>query len=70
MTKLFVTEMLRWGDEESHHYIVGVYSTLATAKLAGEAEATWRGGKYEYRIVPCNFNEIESKILKNYNKCK
>lgn len=49
---LYVTEMLRWGDTESHHYIVGVYSTVKAATLAGQVEQSWRGGiKYEYQVV-------------------
>lgn len=49
--KIFVTEMLRWGDDETHHYIIGAYSTLEQATECGEIEKTWRGCKYEYRII-------------------
>ena len=49
---LYVTEMLRWGDQETHHYIVGVYSSREGAAFAGEIEKTWRGGKYDYQVVP------------------
>lgn len=50
---LYVTEMLRWGSEEDHHYVHGVYSTRAAAAKAGDVEQSWRGGKYEPRIVEC-----------------
>ena len=53
MTTLYVTEMLRWGDVERHHYIVGVYTTRQQAELAGEVEKSWRGGKYEPAVVEC-----------------
>jgi hypothetical protein len=49
---LYVTEMLRWGEQETHHYIVGVYSSKEGATFAGEIEKTWRGGKYDYQVVP------------------
>ena len=48
---MYITEMLRWGDNESHHYILGVYSTREGATFAGEVEKSWRGGKYEARVV-------------------
>lgn len=55
--KLYTVEMLRWGDEESHHYIIGVYDNLVKAQDAGQTEKMYRGCKYEYRIVECNLNE-------------
>jgi len=49
---LYITEMLRWGESDTHHYVVGVYSTREAAEFAGEVEQSWRGGiKYEYRVV-------------------
>jgi hypothetical protein len=62
---IYITEMLRWGDDESHHYIIGAYSTNEEASYAGEVEKTWRGGKYEYRVVvvemdkPLDSDQIE-----------
>lgn len=50
-TKVWVCEMLRWGASESHHYVLGVYTSEALAKQAGEVEVSWRGGKYDYRIL-------------------
>lgn len=49
---LYITQMLRWNSDGSHHYIVGVYSSREGARFAGEVEKSWRGGKYDYRIVP------------------
>jgi len=48
--QVFVCTMYRWGDRESHSYIVGVYTSIEHAKLAGACEASWRGGKYEYEV--------------------
>lgn len=55
---LYIVEMLRWGDDESHHYIIGVYDSLVQAEHSGLLEKQWRGGKYEYRIVEAELNEI------------
>ena len=49
--KVYIVEMQRWGDTETHHYIVGAYYEKAKAEDAGEKEAQWRGGKYEPNIV-------------------
>lgn len=48
---VFVVEMLRWGDDETHHYILGVFNSLREATKAGEIEKSWRGGKYEHKVV-------------------
>lgn len=56
--KVYITQMLRFGDTESHHYIVGVFTTESKAIYVGEVEKAWRGGtKYEYRVVAENVNE-------------
>lgn len=50
--KVYITQMLRFGDTESHHYIVGVFATEELANRAGLIEKAWRGGtRYEYRVV-------------------
>ncbi len=67
----FITEMLRWGDTETHHYIVGAYSTRELAIHAGEVEKSWRAGKYEYRIVEVIIDApIADEMLINHNECK
>lgn len=67
---MHIVEMLRWGDDESHHYIIGAYINLSDATYAGEVEKTWRGGKYEYRIVSLEVNKVldEDKV-KNHEGC-
>lgn len=68
--KVYITEMLRWGDDESHHYIVGVYTTQKYAILSGDSEKSWRGGKYEYRIVELTIDKpIPADILEYHRKC-
>jgi hypothetical protein len=67
---IYITEMLRWGDDESHHYIIGAYSTIQDAEYAGEVEKTWRGGKYEYRIVPKEIDApLDSDQVKHHEDC-
>ena len=68
---LYVTEMLRWGDQETHHYIVGVYSSREGAAFAGEIEKSWRGGKYEYQVVESKLDAPASQELWEYHtSCK
>lgn len=64
---LYITEMLRWGDDESHHYIVGVYSSREGACFAGEIEKSWRGGKYDYRIVPVELDAASGQDEYEYH---
>lgn len=55
---IFAVTMKRWGDDETHHYMIGAFSTHERAVWEGEIEKTWRGGKYEYHIDEF---EIDSK---------
>ena len=45
--------MLRWGDPEDHHYVIGVFSSLRLALKAGVENHMHRGGvgKYQPRIT-------------------
>jgi len=64
---LYITEMLRFGDLESHHYIVGVYSSKETAEFAGKVEASWRGGKYLHQVVACKLDAVSDTEKHNYH---
>lgn len=67
---MYITEMLRWGNDETHHYIIGVFSSLKEAKYNGEVEKAWRGGKYEYRIVEAELDAgLDSEKKAWYEKC-
>jgi hypothetical protein len=44
--KVFVTTMYRYGDKDSHSYVLGVWSNEKLAWAAGNTESFWRGGKY------------------------
>ena len=67
--KLYALEMLRWGDVETHHYMVGVYSTYAQAEIAGDVEKTWRAGKYEPRIVAFDLDHIDKEKTDLWREC-
>jgi hypothetical protein len=65
MTRVFVVTAYRFGDDESHSYVVGAFSTRVQAKLHSEVEESWRGGKYLCRItellldVPCDTEMLD-----------
>jgi hypothetical protein len=66
--KVYVTEMLRWGDREMHSYVIGVYSTKEAAELAGDVEITWRAQKYEFCVSEFDLDDpiAPSKIVYHY----
>lgn len=66
---LYVTEMLRWGDDESHHYIVGAFTSKESAEQYGDAHKSWRGGKYEFRVVPVVVDEVCQEIVDYHKGC-
>lgn len=54
---VYVAVMLRYGSDEGHHYILGVYSTKEKAKEVAEEERLGRAGKYEYVIYAHSVND-------------
>lgn len=64
---VFVTEMLRYGDRESHSYVIGVYSTREMAETAGKAEEIWRDRKYDFVVSVFQLDYIPDKKLKVLN---
>lgn len=67
--KIFVVEMLRWGDTETHHYIIGAFSTRGQAEEIGYAEECWRGGKYTKNIVEVEVDAFCKEILEYSEGC-
>jgi hypothetical protein len=61
--KLFVVKMNRWGDDELHSYVEGVYDDIELAKKWGQAEKDFRGGKYEAEIVEFELNNTDCPPL-------
>lgn len=56
-TKVYTVRACRWGDRETHSYIVGVYPKKHAAQKAAEVEEEWRGGKYECEILEWTLGE-------------
>lgn len=54
--KLYVVTMHRWGDEESHSYVEGVFTDVVDALKCGYAERAYRGCKYEPKITEIFLN--------------
>ena len=63
----YITEMLRWGDTNSHRYTLGVYSSKEGAIFAGEVEKSWRGGKYDYQVVPVKLDAASGQEQYDYH---
>lgn len=55
--KVWVVEMLRWGDRELHSYVEGVYLSEEEAMKAGREHHEWRGGKYDPHIEEFELGE-------------
>lgn len=51
MNTVYVVEMQKNGDSESHHYLDGVYTDLAVAAVEGLQHEIDRAGKYEMKIT-------------------
>ena len=48
---VYTVRACRWGDRETHSYIVGVYQKKHAAVKAADIEGEFRGGKYECEIL-------------------
>lgn len=48
---VYTVHACRWGDRETHSYIVGVYFKKHAALKAAETEENYRGGKYECEVL-------------------
>ena len=56
---VFVVTMYRYGSNENHSYVLGVWSSEELALQAGEAEALWRGDKYKPEVTAWNVDANE-----------
>ncbi len=55
--KFYVVTMHRWGGEDTHNYVIGVYDNYELASMEGLGHKQWRGGKYEYKITEIYINK-------------
>lgn len=67
---IYIVTMQRWGDSESHNYVVGAYTDVLQAKEVGLAHRVWRGGKYEPRIDVIEVDQEDSEVMEHWEKCK
>ena len=62
---IYVVTAYRFGDRESHSYVVGAFDNEEESLKQAKLEREWRGGKYQCEVRSMNINEtLESK---NYN---
>jgi hypothetical protein len=58
---IYIVEALRWGERETHSYILGCWDNLEAAKKAADDHVEYRGGKYNCIVHQCNLNsEMDS----------
>ncbi|MNQ55258.1 hypothetical protein D3C85_693450 [compost metagenome] len=67
---VYVVTMQRWGDSESHNYVVGAYTDVLQAKEVGLAHRAWRGGKYEPSITEVEIDSMNIEVMEHWEKCK
>lgn len=62
--RIYTVRACRWGDTETHSYIVGVYPKKHAAQKAAEIEEDYRGGKYECEVLEWELGRgIEGRSL-------
>ena len=56
--KVYTVNARRWGDCESHNYIVGVYSKKYAAQKVADEHELYRGGKYSCEILEWTLDAV------------
>lgn len=69
-TVVYVVTMHRWGDEESHNYVQGVFTEKAQAQKCGEAERAYRGCKYEPKITEMILDAHDQDSINYLKQCQ
>lgn len=70
--RVYIAQMLRWGDSETHHYILGVFSNKEDAELVCDMEKSWRVCKYEPNVIEIMLDEFASDFqekLEYHKQC-
>lgn len=49
--KTYIVKAYRWGQMDTHSYVVGVYSDPDVAIKVAESEEEYRGGKYDCEVT-------------------
>lgn len=63
--KVYIVIAYRWGNKESHNYIVGIYDNVELAMSSAKNEREWRINKYI-----CEILEYDINIPKKYKVIK
>jgi hypothetical protein len=66
--KTFIVLARKWGDNETHSYIVGCSDFLNKAKYMAEQEANHRGGKYAgvvYELEKNKYRTISKEVFRS-----
>lgn len=63
--KLYIVTAYRWGNKESHNYVIGVFDNKDVASQQAKYEEERRSGKYTCEII-----ETEVNVYKQYQIIK
>lgn len=55
---IYAVIMRRWGSQDDHSYLLGVFSNEARALEEGKKEKAIRGNKYEWDILGMELNDL------------
>lgn len=61
--RIFIVEMLRWGNDEGYSYIIGSWSDYEIAEAEAKIHMIHRGGKYNAVI---HESLVDGDFIKNY----
>lgn len=68
--KVYVVTMYRWGDKETHSYVIGAFTKKQRAIDECQKEEEYRGGKYNGEVLEFDPNatmrnpEARPKVIK------
>lgn len=67
--KIWTVTMQRWGDSESHNYMIGVFDSFEKANKEANKEFEYRGrGKYVPLIQRFQLNEAAKGVECKYEE--
>ena len=54
--KVYLVTAYRYGDKESHSYVIGIFDNKKNSIMAAKTEENWRGGKYDCEVLEWEMN--------------
>jgi len=63
---MYIVTAYRYGDTETHSYVLGVFGTEEIARTVSEYECDYRGGKYSCKVIQCSMNESVKDNQKSF----